>query len=204
MKRAYDYIGVRFGMLTALSVDVDVIKRAIALCKCDCGKSKHIPLRNLIYKDTKSCGCMRSSRFLTHGLRRTRLYGIWAGIINRCDNQRRQNYYLYGGRGIKVCDEWRSFEVFYKWAVSNGYNDSLSIDRKDTNGNYCPENCRWADDETQRNNKRSNVKITYNGKTLSLAQWSRETGIKYGTLWERHKILKWTPEKTLTEIRRTG
>lgn len=129
--------------------------------------------------------------------RNSRLHRIWAGIIQRCHNPKNQRYTDYGGRGITVCIEWRDYLVFRKWAKDNGYSDELSLDRVDINGNYCPTNCRWATRYEQQNNMRSNTFVSFNGRTLTLAQWSRELNIPYGTLvsrWSRG----WSIERMLT------
>lgn len=126
-----------------------------------------------------------------------RLYRIWAGIRRRCNNPNVPNYKDYGGRGIKVCNEWNSFENFEAWARSNGYADNLSIDRIDTNGDYCPENCRWATDKEQANNKRNNKFITFNGKTQTMKQWAEELGINYSALKCRLQVYGWDIEKAL-------
>jgi len=104
----------------------------------------------------------------------------------RCSNPKASKYNIYGGRGIAVCYEWKSnFEVFKNWALQNGYSESLSIDRIDSDKGYYPENCRWADCFEQNNNLRSNHLITYNNKTLSINQWARELKISKKTLSER-------------------
>lgn len=101
----------------------------------------------------------------------------------RCYNSNDKDHKHYGGRGIKLCDAWlNNFDVFYNWAMSHGYDYTLTIDRIDVNGNYEPSNCRWVDMKTQCNNRRSCVYITYNGKTQNIAQWSRELGITRDTV----------------------
>lgn len=115
----------------------------------------------------------------------TRLYNIWRKMKNRCFSPGCDAYERYGGRGITVCQEWSSFKNFRKWALENGYKDDLSIDRIDNNGNYCPENCRWATAKQQMNNKSDNHLITFKGKTQTLAQWSEELEINRYTLFNR-------------------
>lgn len=106
----------------------------------------------------------------------------------RCYNIHNINYRHYGGRGIIVCDEWlRDFINFYNWAMSHGYDDNLTIDRIDVNGDYCPDNCRWTDYETQGNNRRNTVYLTYNGKTQSVSQWCRELKLNLSTVYYRAK-----------------
>ena len=106
----------------------------------------------------------------------------------RCYNKNSISYKLYGGRGIQICNEWlKSFETFYKWSVNHGYSDNLSIDRIDENGDYCPENCRWADKYTQANNKRNNIVITFNGETHTLPEWARKLDLPYSVLANRRR-----------------
>ena len=105
----------------------------------------------------------------------------------RCDNKNNQAYEMYGARGIKVCDEWQEFGAFRDWAFENGYSDNLTLDRIDVNGNYEPSNCRWADAVTQMNNRRSTPHYTVDGRSLTISQWSRETGIPRSTILNRLK-----------------
>jgi hypothetical protein len=122
-------------------------------------------------------------------------------MLNRCYNKNNDNYKHYGKKGITICEDWKnSFESFVIWAKNNGYNDKLTIDRIDFNGNYCPENCRWVTMEEQANNKKNNIFITYNGKTQTIAQWSRELNIKRACLEFRyHK--GWEVEDILNPIK---
>ena len=104
----------------------------------------------------------------------------------RCYDPKSKPFHDYGGRGISVCEEWRhDFAAFREWAIENGYEEGLSIDRIDVNGNYCPENCRWITLEEQQRNKRNVKPITWNGETHLLPEWADILGIKYGTLWKR-------------------
>jgi hypothetical protein len=116
-------------------------------------------------------------------------------MIDRCENQNVSHYFRYGGRGIAICKEWRnSFEAFGNWALSNGYRDDLSIDRIDVNGNYCPENCRWATPKEQSNNKRNNHLIEYNGETKTMKQWCDQFGVSFDLVKQRINKLGWSPE----------
>ena len=124
-----------------------------------------------------------------HGQFGTRLYNTWAHMKQRCYNTKNASYQHYGAKGIIVCDEWQEFIPFYDWAMANGYQDDLTIDRIDVNGNYEPNNCRWANIEQQNNNKSDTKLITYNGKTQSLTKWAKELNIKTTTLNAR--IYKW-------------
>ena len=115
----------------------------------------------------------------------TRVYGIWEHVIQRCENPNDTNYKNYGGRGIRVCADWHDSRRFISWALANGYNDSLSIDRINVDGDYCPENCRWADLYTQRNNTTRNHKISVFGEELTLRQTADKYGVNYDTLKTR-------------------
>lgn len=124
----------------------------------------------------------------THNKSNTKLYRVWNSMKQRCFNKNDKFYFCYGGRGITVCEEWiNSFQSFYNWAINNGYQENLSIDRRNVNGNYSPENCRWVDMKTQQRNRRDRKKFLFNGKEKTLAEISEETGIAIGTLWERNK-----------------
>lgn len=138
----------------------------------------------------------------------TRLYNIYNNMVLRCNNPNAINYDRYGGRGIKVCEEWSGKGAnirFFEWALENGYNDSLSLDRIDNNKGYSPDNCRWITVAEQGKNKRNNVYLTLNGKTQILEEWSRETGIDSRLI--RYRIKHgWTEEEALTipvETKRT-
>ena len=190
-----DLTGKRFGKLTVLKRVIKInSKKTYFLCKCECGKIKTIYRDDIVSGKTISCGCHKKemARKLgkstkTHGMTQTRLYHIWRGSRDRCQNKRSKDYKNYGGRGITICAEWeKSFESFYDWAMSHGYRDNLTIDRIDVNGNYCPENCRWADINTQSHNKRNNVNITINGETKCSTEWERILGISRHTVKKRY------------------
>lgn len=139
-----------------------------------------------------------------HGMRHTRLYNIWRSMNQRCYNTNTINYERYGGRGIRVCDEWRhDFVAFRDWAVANGYTDNLTIDRKDANGNYNPSNCQWATYKEQANNKRSNRLLELHGVSHTLGEWASITGIKLATIWARLNK-GWSVEEALTVEPFTG
>lgn len=132
------------------------------------------------------------------GVNSERLYNIWAGMKQRCYNVNCAYYKNYGGRGITVCDEWRtSYSAFKEWALANGYKDGLSLDRIDVDSGYSPSNCRWATAKEQSRNRRNNRYITFNGETLALAAWAERTGINKDTIYMR-LAAGWSVEKTLT------
>lgn len=132
-----------------------------------------------------------------HGMCHTRLYQIWNGMKQRCQNSKTINYRDYGGKGISVCEEWNnSFKSFYDWAMANGYRKHLTIDRIDNKGNYEPTNCRWATNKEQQNNTSYTRLYTYNGETFSIMQWAEKTGIHPNMLYKRLRR-GWSIEKAL-------
>lgn len=127
---------------------------------------------------------------------KSRLYSIYQGMTRRCYYPDNQNYKYYGGKGIVICNEWKTdFSSFKKWALENGYQDNLTIDRINTNGNYEPSNCRWVSMKEQCNNRTSNHLITYKGKTQNLKQWCIELNLNYGIMESRINRYKWSVEK---------
>lgn len=197
-----DLTGCRFGKLYVIkrANKTDSYGRIYWLSRCDCGKTKNILGNSLRRGLTKSCGCLHKNNFEpTHGQSGTRLYKIYQGMKSRCYNKNNVGYKNYGARGIVVCGEWLdNFENFYNWAMSNGYQNTLSIERKDYNGNYEPSNCKWATREEQNNNSRHNTYITFNGCSHTIKQWSDMTGIKETTLISRLQY-GWSIKDTLTK-----
>jgi hypothetical protein len=133
-----------------------------------------------------------------HGDSKTPIYHVWHAMISRCRNSKHKAYYNYGGRGIKVCKEWCDYLTFREWAVNNGYDESLTLERIDTDGNYCPENCIWATMKRQQNNRRNNHLITHNGETKTITEWASALGINENTLRSRIIKCKWGIEKAFT------
>ena len=142
-------------------------------------------------KHTGICiGCQKKNNKNNkiHGRSHTRLYRIWCCMKGRCLNKSNTAYKDYGDRGIRICDEWqKNFMNFYDWAINNGYEDNLSIDRINVNGNYEPSNCRWLTMKTQENNKRNNHYIEYKGKNMTISELSELLNIHPSTLWHRIK-----------------
>ena len=133
-----------------------------------------------------------------HGLSGTKLYHIREGMLSRCNNPNSPSYKHYGGRGIKVCDDWHNPVKFIDWAIANGYKEGLKIDRIDNNGNYEPNNCRWTTMKVNANNMRSNRRLTLNGKTRTVSEWSDKLGIHFNRI---HCRLNrgWTTRRALTQ-----
>lgn len=134
-----------------------------------------------------------------HGQRNTRLYKIWCGMKYRCYNSNSDEYETYGGRGIRICKEWNlNFRKFYDWAMNNGYEDNLTIDRINVNGNYTPENCRWTTMKVQENNKRNNRIIEYKNKMQTISQWADDIGTRKEVIYYRLNH-GWSVERALTQ-----
>lgn len=200
VSRQVDFANQRFGRLVALKkVGKNERGQSRWLCKCDCGNMVTVTASNLkpYGKKNFGCGCQMGKN-IKHGLIHTRLYNIWAKIKERCSNPYNKDFPRYGGRGIFICEEWQEFKVFYDWAMENGYDDSLQIDRKNNDGPYSPDNCRWVTVKTNSNNKRNNHFITYNGETKTIAQWGELLGIKHQTLRSRIVTRGWDVERAFT------
>lgn len=165
-----DLTGQRFGRLTVIRTASERTKTGNFqwVCYCDCGTEVNVISNNLRNGHTKSCGCYERERIsetqATHRQSHKRLYNVWSGMKQRCYNKKSKFYKDYGGRGIKVCEEWRhDYQAFHDWAYANGYDEAApkwkcTIDRIDVDGDYHPENCRWVDMKTQRHNRRDSRK----------------------------------------------
>ena len=196
MTRIKDLAGMQFGRLTVLSFHAlgENGRGASWLCQCSCGSDPKVIFRvDLINGRTKSCGClskeMSAARIkitaTKHGRRKSRIYQIWLNMKQRCTNSAYKQYSDYGGRGITVCERWaESFEAF---ATDMGEPPSgeHTIERRDTDGNYEPNNCHWATRSEQALNKRNNVNLTHDGRTQTATEWARENGINPATLRSR-------------------
>ena len=154
---------------------------------CDCGNKKVVDMHSLKTGNTKSCGCLRGE---SHGLSKSKLHTVWRNIKARCNNPNHPEFKHYGGKGVRLCDEWNSFTNFKDWSFSHGYAENLTLDRINNDGIYCPSNCRWADRKTQQRNRSNNV--LYNGKTVP--ELSEMCGIRVGTIYGRLRK-GWSIEK---------
>ncbi|MBP5460721.1 MAG: hypothetical protein J6Y20_01155 [Lachnospiraceae bacterium] len=190
-----DLTGRRFGRLSVIGVDDRGTRKTYFWCECDCGTVKSIRGDGLLSGRIVSCGCKKREQDRInleanhkHKMSHTRPYEIWQGIKGRCYNKNDARYSRYGGRGITVCEEWRKdFSAFYEWALANGYRDDLTIDRIDNNKGYSPDNCRWADQETQSRNRASNVKIRIGNATRTLVEWCEIFDLNYKTVYARYR-----------------
>lgn len=194
--RYEDLTGLKFSRLTVIKkLESNKHGKTQWLCKCDCKEDSTIITNTGALKsgNTKSCGCLVSELVrkanTTHGKSKDRIYRIHTLMKRRCYSKKDQDYKDYGGRGIKICDEWldkeNGFMNFHDWAMENGYSDDLSIDRIDVNGNYEPNNCKWATDEAQANNKRNNHYVEINGVVKTITQWAKENNLAAYTIRRR-------------------
>ena len=191
-------LGKIFGRLTVKESYVKN-KRQYYLCECSCGVIKEIRKDSIIKKEkaTRSCGCLKKEQDYknlvsiekTHGLTKHRLYKIFNGMKTRCYNEKNHRFYRYGGRGIKIYSKWlENFENFYNWAIENGYENGLSIERIDNDKDYCPSNCKWIEFKEQCKNRKNTIKIEHENNIYCLMDFSKIVKIPYNTL--RYKIMR--------------
>jgi hypothetical protein len=183
--RKIDLLNKRYGSLLVIKeAESDKYGHSRYLCKCDCGNEIIRAATSLNRNQTFSCGCKRTK----HGMSRTKLYRIWADMIQRCENENSTNYKYYGAKGVSVLSEWKDFEKFKTWALSNGYEKGLSIDRIDPFLNYEPSNCKWSTREEQDNNKRNSVKEVVKGELLTLSQIAKKYNFGFSTISHRYNV----------------
>ena len=192
--------GMVFGRLTVIErVENDNQGNARWLCQCECGNKKIVRGGSLRQGRIRSCGCLlaesskkRMTTLLTkHGLAGSKLYRVYCAMCERCEKPSCSEYHRYGGRGIKVCDEWlHDRNSFFEWAMKNGYKEGLQIDRINNDGNYEPSNCRWVTQIENCNNTSKNVFLEHNNERHTLSEWSRLLGINRSTIYSRYKAGK--------------
>lgn len=204
--------GDKFNFLTVIketeSQRIDGLRpKRMFICECICGRRVGVRLDSLRNNKKSSCGCQlpisivkTGNSVKKHGYAKHPLYGVWKNIKRRCYSVLDINYHRYGGRGIKMSNEWYiDAGVFIKWGIENDYKEGLELDRIDNDGGYFPENCRWATSEINNNNKRNNKKYLYDGRWLTLPQISRIHGtVGFPTLYRRIHINKLSIEEALS------
>ena len=207
-KPTENLIGRKFGRLTVIDFGIpekrkDGRHNATFQCLCDCGNYVTVAACRLKNGNTSSCGCLHKEQIgkinYIHGeSNKTRLYRIWCRMKQRCYNPNCNDYRYYGGKGVLICQEWiNDYTAFMNWAVANGYDDSLTIDRINVDAGYCPDNCRWVSMLTQANNKSNNRVLEYNGESHTVTEWSRIVGISKKVLSNRVNR-GWSTEDALT------
>lgn len=200
MSRIIDLSGEKFGRLKVIKRHGYKIYKSGRkfvqwLCECDCGNKEVYCTSNALKSGLQSCGCFmkevsaEKARKLskTHGKSNTRLYRIWSGMKERCYREKHMWYENYGGRGIAICDEWlNDFQSFYDWAMNNGYQDHLTIDRIDSDRNYESSNCRWVTEKEQQNNLRKTVYVELNNKKYTITELAEEYNLDRNLVWTRY------------------
>lgn len=204
----HEHIGSKYGKLTVIGIVPPTKKGRGYLwkCQCECGNETISAPLKLINGKTKSCGCAKRERIKAdplfdrtkHGGKNERLYRIWRGMKQRCENKENRDFKNYGGRGITVCNEWKNdYAVFRKWALDNGYLDDLTIERKDVDKGYCPENCTWIPAKMQAKNRQTSKWVEYNGERRIVSEWAEIYGIEPCTIYNRLR-LGWSFEKAVS------
>lgn len=192
--------GTRFGNLTVIGFAGKIAGKYCHKVRCDCGIEKTVSTLHLIYGHTRSCGRHKQGP-VKHGYSRKdgrpRLYNIWRHMIDRCGNERNEEYHRYGGRGISVCESWKDYKFFMEWSLGHGYEDTLTIDRIDNNKGYCPENCRWATKLEQSHNREDNHWVIVNGERMVFKAMCDKYGIDQRTM--RKRLEKMTIEEALAK-----
>lgn len=192
--RFVDLTGQRFGRLVAVRPSGSRPRGGtIWRLACDCGNVVDVDGANIRYGRTKSCGCLlvekrSAGNNMRHGRSNTTLHNIWSGMRQRCENPNSDVFHNYGGRGIKVCERWHVFENFVSDMGERP--PGMSIDRIDNDGDYCPENCRWASSVVQVRNRRITLAYEHNGVTLTIKEWGEKIGVPYKVMHHRYSIGK--------------
>lgn len=186
--------------------------RWYAVIKCDCGGTA-IVRKDALTRGVMSCGCLQreaaaklgryysgdKSTGYKHGGRGTRLYGVWRGMLSRCNNKNATGYHNYGGRGVTVCSEWIEFPAFLRWSTLSGYRDGVEIDRIDNNGNYEPTNCRWSTIKVNSRNRRTNRLVLAFGETKCMTEWSEDYRARASWFTIQKRLdMGWPPEKAIS------
>lgn len=200
-------IGRQFGQLIPIMEGLEVSKSGTrVLCVCDCGNEIVVARYSLLdkkrpVKSCEDCGRKRAGQTrTTHGHAGTRIYHIWCGMRQRCFDPKNKDYPRYGGRGISIHPDWMDISEFAYWCVTNGYNDTLTIDRKDVNGNYEPSNCRFITFSENSSLTRNTHLLEAFGETKTISQWVKDSRCKVasGTLYARWKYQGWDVENAIT------
>lgn len=182
MRKRIDLTGQRFGKLVVVQrIEKPESRRTMWKCICDCGKEHSVTQEHLSSGHTKSCGCLKKK----YNISDKRIFSIWMNMKARCDKPNRKDRKYYYEKGITYCVDWKDYSLFEKWALENGYEDNLTLDRIDDTGNYEPSNCQWITFAEQQKRKSGNTWITHDGQTKTLSDWAREFDVHPATLKSR-------------------
>lgn len=201
MAKFIDLQGKVFGRLTVLSRDGATSNGETKwLCQCSCGVVKTLVGVCLRNGNTTSCGCyskeVHKISNSTHGLGASPVYGVWRNMLNRCRNPNDKRWHCYGGKGVIVCPEWKDFTTFHNWAMSSGFKEGLTLERKKVGGNYEPSNCTWIPRKEQIHNRTNTVKVLFNGQVIPIIKACRELNLNYSAVMARIYRGK-TPEEAI-------
>ncbi|MEE0060461.1 MAG: hypothetical protein UE295_06515 [Acutalibacteraceae bacterium] len=207
--RRKDYSGIKFGKLTAICFSHIRNNKTYWKFRCECGKEKTARIDSVKEGKIKNCGCDKKI-YKKHGMTNTRLVKILYSMRERCNNPNCRCYRYYGGKGINICEEWlgkNGAENFIKWALENGYSNNLTIDRKDNDKGYSPDNCRWVDRTVQSANRKNNLgidifqgriyrlRVKNKGKTMTKYSHNKDELIKYRKKYiEENGLLHYNPK----------
>lgn len=198
MGKALDLTGLVVNSLEVIEkAEKDKNSNWLWWCKCECGKKIKVQSSVLNKGRIKSCGCKNTVGKIKHGMHGTKVYQTWLGMRKRCNNPNSEDYQWYGGKGITVDPAWDDFLVFLE-DMGHPPTDAHTLDRIETDGNYCKDNCRWVTWSDQFNNRSTTVILEYNGKSQSITQWARELGVNRFSLRNRINSYGWSVEKALT------
>jgi hypothetical protein len=204
-------VGQRFGKWLVSGVSIQFYsgrKRLMCACVCDCGTQRYIMPNALWIGDTTQCRTCSNRQKASMGHRRThggshsQLYAIWQNMKTRCSKEYSVDFHRYGARGIRVCDEWQDFATFRTWAEANGFQQGLTIDRRDNDRGYEPENCRWVDRTVQNRNRRNNQRFAFRGEYLMLSEIAERCGISHDLLRIRVKRDGFSIERAISQPKR--
>lgn len=198
MSWVQDNVGKRFGKIYTKEIIREKWKKPKYLCVCDCGKEKLIDSGS-VKRGADSCGCFTSQKITNsnrvHGMSRTKIHSIWKAMKQRCLNPKNQRYKDYGGRGISICDRWLDFQNFYEDV--GDYPIGMTLDRRNNDKGYSPENCRWITYRDNNNNTRRSVYVEYKGETKTLSQWCTLLGLNNNAMKTRLNY-NWDIERAFT------
>lgn len=205
-----DITGRKFGRFTPISPAAKKGGRDAWLCSCECGEQVVVNYIHLLSGHSRSCGCLRldnsKKSSTSHGLsvgkdgKKDHLYSVWIMMRQRCLNTNNKSYKSYGGRGIYICNEWSEYQNFHEWAMSNGYDKSMTVERINNNGPYSPDNCKMATHKEQAQNTRRSRRITIDGVAKTLSQWEATTGVDQNLIRVRIDRYGWSDRDAVTVV----